>query len=77
MQERPTGIMVIYYADFSNTAIATVISSVYTVYSKNPINVQEPLSGITANSGPADQIITKGLAQVFNRINCAGSGCCY
>lgn len=43
VKERPAGIMVIYYADFSKTADATVINSAYayTVYSKTPINAQE------------------------------------
>jgi len=43
VQERPAGIMIIYYADFSKTADAMVINAAYayTVYSKNPINVQE------------------------------------
>lgn len=48
--EKPTGIMIIYYADYSPSAQATVINSAYaySVYSKSPVNKQQVAEKLAA-----------------------------
>lgn len=50
IKEKPAGVMVIYYADYSPTAGSTVIHSAYgySVYSKSPINKQEVAKTLSA-----------------------------